>query len=488
MEINLAGYNIDLDILNSLNIKNPELLTPEIFSAAYARISRSKKSVTELRKQAREDVKKARKSNSNIIFGMGHHSVAEHAVFNFDLIGVSRLALEEIEKFRLVSYTEKSQRYVTLDGDYIIPEEIIEEELLNQFKENIMEQNSFYNKAYKILKDDIFKKNPDINSKAEKRTLEGWAKEDARYILSLSTKGQVGLTINARNLEHLFRKFALSKYSEVREIGRKIYSLVCEIAPSIILFPNPSEFEKKTSLKFEDILSEIEVIPSKKKNIHEIEIINHTPDGDDLILISMLALKGNISYSDAVEKIKGLSFKKKEEIFKNIFESLEFFDTLPREFELPEITFKATISASNFAQLKRHRIATLLISDYDPNMMNTIPERIIKNGLKDEFEMIINKTNSTYFKLKNKYPNSADYILTNSHKRTVIMKINLRSLYHFIRLREDKHTQWDIRNMAALLSIKVKKIFPLSTMLLCGKSDYTEQYKKIFSKEPKVQY
>ena len=53
---------------------------------------------------------------------MGHHSVAEHAVFNFDVIGISRLAMEELEKFRLCSYTEKSQRYITLDKDFVLPD------------------------------------------------------------------------------------------------------------------------------------------------------------------------------------------------------------------------------------------------------------------------------------------------------------------------------------------------------------------------------
>lgn len=46
---------------------------------------------------------------------MGHSSIAEHAVFNLDILGVSRLAVETIERFRLCSYTEKSQRYVRLE-------------------------------------------------------------------------------------------------------------------------------------------------------------------------------------------------------------------------------------------------------------------------------------------------------------------------------------------------------------------------------------
>jgi len=103
MKIILAGYNIDYDLICSLKEKSSfrQDLTPETISAAYARISRSPKPVNELRQIASAEVDKSRKSNNNIVFEMGHSSVAEHAVFNIDVIGVSRLLVEEIEKFRL---------------------------------------------------------------------------------------------------------------------------------------------------------------------------------------------------------------------------------------------------------------------------------------------------------------------------------------------------------------------------------------------------
>ena len=105
MKILLAGYNIDYDLICELKGKCAfdKDITPETLSAAYARISRSPKFVDELRQIARREVEKARKSNRNIVFEMGHSSVAEHAVFNVDIIGVSRLLVEAIEKFRLCS-------------------------------------------------------------------------------------------------------------------------------------------------------------------------------------------------------------------------------------------------------------------------------------------------------------------------------------------------------------------------------------------------
>ena len=122
VKIVLAGYNVDAEVLEELKRRAParDDVTPETLSAAYARISRDPRPADELRAAARREVEGARRSNRRIIFGMGHHSVAEHAVFNFDVIGVSRLAIEDLERFRLCSFTEKSQRYIKLGDDFVM--------------------------------------------------------------------------------------------------------------------------------------------------------------------------------------------------------------------------------------------------------------------------------------------------------------------------------------------------------------------------------
>lgn len=126
MRVILAGFNVETEILDEARKRFGESVTPEVISASYARISRDPRSVATLRAEARGAVEKARRSNERIVFGLGHASVAEHAVLNFDVMGVSRLAVEEIEHFRLASYTEKSQRYVRLDRDIVMPSEIME--------------------------------------------------------------------------------------------------------------------------------------------------------------------------------------------------------------------------------------------------------------------------------------------------------------------------------------------------------------------------
>lgn len=487
MEIKLAGFNVEAEILEQLSPPDNVPLTPETFSAAYARISRSSKDVTALRKAAREDVNKARRSNQRIIFSMGHHSVAEHAVFNFDIIGVSRLALEEIEKFRLVSYTEKSQRYVTLKGDYLLPEEIDDNALKQRFTDTLELQNDFYKNAYQRLKEFIFNKYPEqTRDKAGRKVLEGWAKEDARYILALATQGQVGMTINARNLEHLFRRFALSQRREVREIGRIMYQQILEVAPSVILFPEPSAFEKSMHETAGRFITDLPRTPSPPANTpNQPTILHYTENTDDIALAALIAVANRYDFNDTLQAVGQMPFQQKQELFTELFCTMEFFDSPPREFELPDITFQAIISASNFAQLKRHRMATLLSGDYHIDFGCVVPENIAAVGLENHFKDIIAKTDETYRTLREDYGSAADYILTNSHCRQVVMKMNMREMFHFIRLRADHHAQWDIRALAHNVLEKIKPLMPLTTMMLCGKSEYVSLFEKTYGKKPR---
>ena len=227
MDIILAGYNLDYDTIRSMGEAHPELanLTPETISAAYARISRSPKPVNELRASARVEVEKARQSNNNIVFEMGHSSIAEHAVFNIDVIGVSRLLVEEIEKFRLCSYTEKSQRYVLLSDDFVIPEEIRAVDMEEKFAGLIRRQNDFYHRTLRKVTAHVFAKHADLAADPRNHTMiEGWAKEDARYILSMATQTQLGMTLNARNLELVMRRMASHALVGSQEYGRKLYA------------------------------------------------------------------------------------------------------------------------------------------------------------------------------------------------------------------------------------------------------------------------
>lgn len=493
MKIILAGYNFDAEVIEELKKNCPERqdITPETLSAAYARISRDPRPVDELRAVARAEVERARRSNQNIIFKMGHHSVAEHAVFNFDLIGLSRLAIEEVEHFRLCSYTEKSQRYITLDGDYVLPEEIKQAGLEGIFTETIEAQNQAYRYFYERLRTHIFKKFASQAANPKNQPiLDGWAKEDARYVVSLATKGQLGMTVNARNLELMIRRFAASKNAEIQELVRHLHDLAKKVAPSIILFTEPSPYEAEMMDKVrEQAQAMIAALKKKEKSSYKIDrvrLIDFTEKGEEQIIAALLFSTAGVSFKEALQIARRWSKKKKLELVKKVFEHMEFYDSPPREFELAYLTYDLVVSASCFAQLKRHRMMTLLVQPYDPALGVTVPPSIKEIKEQKKFMEVIRQTEKTWRVLKKKVGPAADYILTNAHRRRVLVKANVRELYHLSRLREDATAQWEIREGSAAMSALARKVFPITASLLGGKDAYPDLYHKLFNKRPKM--
>lgn len=490
MKVILAGYNIDTEVINELAKSCPPRLdiTPETLSAAYARISRDPRPVDELRADARHEVERARRSNQTIIFRMGHHSVAEHAVFNFDILGVSRLAIEGIEHFRLASYTEKSQRYVKIGEGVVIPEEIKSAGKEKEFISLARRQHELYEVLYAKLRPYFLSKYQDLSAEPKNQIiLDNWAKEDARYVLSLATPSQLGMTVNARTLELMIRRFTAAPLAELRLLGQELYDSARRIAPSLLLFTAASRYEVRTS---EELKSGVEMAPKKNVTLDQetkqkpVKLITMTPGGDDFLLAALLHPISGRSFEATEKWVKKLSPGGKRRLWRVSFQHLEFYDRLLREFEHVDFTFELVVSAACFAQLKRHRLATITSQPYDPSLGVIIPPSIKAVGGQKDFLALMRQCELLYRQLRPRIGEAAAYVLTNAHRRRVLFKANVRELYHVSRLREDASAQWDIRKIVTEITKQAKKRMPLAFLLIGGKDAFPRIYEKVFARPP----
>jgi len=506
VKILLAGHNIDRDIINEFQYLQPERrdLTPETIAAAYARISRNPAPVNELRVSARGEVEKARLSNKNIVFEMGHSSIAEHAVFNIDVIGVSRLLVEEIERSRLVSYTEKSQRYVLLADDFVIPEELRGSNLGEVFVAAIRRQSAFYHELYAQLRPYVFEKNKELAADPGNASLlEGWAKEDARYCLPLATEAQLGMTINARNAELMIRRLAASPLDEARRFSGMLYEAISGIAPSLVRYtrPTPYDHDRAEGLQTEAArLSDKISGHSSRVDVGEAEtvllpqngagdtsddlvrLLYFEPRADDKIAAALLAGASDLSFAECLGMVERMNPDEKKDFFKTALRAMKAHDAAPREFEHASLTFELVVSASCYAQLKRHRMATLSVQRYNPALGVTIPPAVTAIGRETALRKLCLESEEAARKIAETAPAAADYLLTNAHRRRVIMTVNARELYHLARVRADRHAQWDVRRMAARIIKLGKEALPFASLLVGGKDAFDSIYAGAFGK------
>ena len=456
MKIDVAGFNLDSSLSGKIEDRNT--VTPETLSAAYARISRSPKEITELRADAVGEVDRARKSNQSIIFEMGHSSVAEHAVFNFDLIGVSRYLSEFIQRTRLASFTEKSQRYVTLEGDYVTPLEIVGSSLEQEFHDLIELQKQLYFQLYESQRKKLLSE----GFKGKKSELNGAAKEDARYVLSLATRSQMGMTINCRSLQRLLRRLSRVDLIEAKELKEKLEQAAKSYAPSLIRYTESDDFEKALFTRLPKIESSV---PDKA-----IRLIKADDHPDEKVLAAMVFEHQGGDYQAIFEELLTWEQERKRALFERLFEGLQSFDAMPRGFEMAEFTMQVRASSSCYAQWKRHRTSTILFAGRTDAYV--IPPVYTDDNDLRQFGEVMKASGEVAEKLRAIHPLLADYALTNAHETVFLFKANLRELYHFSRLRSDEHAQWEIRQLSKQLDAMIRKLAPLSASKMMGKSEF----------------
>ncbi len=243
----------------------------------------------------------------------------------------------------------------------------------------------------------------------------------------------------------------------------------------MLLFTEASPYEVLTYDDliggFNDLIekkTDLEKIKKINKKGNSVKLLNLTPGGDDYLLACLLHRALPFSFETCQQLVKARDSKEKKKLFLTCLRRLEFYDRLLREFEHVDLTFELIVSASCFAQLKRHRMATLTCQPYDPSLGTTIPPSIKAIGASREFLMVIKEAEGLYHKLKPAIGEAASYVLSNAHRRRVLFKANVRELYHISRLREDLSAQWDIRYVVARMIKMARRVMPLSFILAGG--------------------
>jgi len=517
MKVILAGYNLDAEILKDMRerfetiartldsfhlkiLSEPELrqavekaeriasevltkdnLTPETLSAAYARISRLPLPIPEIRKAAREGVAHARRSNQQIVFEMGHRSIAEHAVFNFDILDISRLATEFVETNRLGSFTEKSQRYIRFEEDVLIPQDIVESTLLASYKEVVHRLFATYKMLYEAIYQNLCRLYPDqANDEKESRQLQQMAGEDARYVLPLATFTQIGMTLNARALEWMIWKAKAHPLTEVKKFGQELLTVTDRITPSLVRYTEPNKEYCDTGTRLRKYLTDN---PLTDRGEDRVRMLTSPKDGDDHLLAALLFSKGTSIWEHCRQLVESYDPEQKKSVFRSAMEGLGANDPVWREFETLDFEFEVILSASAFAQLKRHRMSTQLAQPYDPDLSVVVPPSVSQAGLEEPFLNAVQESTKLFRQICKKSPSSAEYTLTNAHQRRLLLHVNARELYHMARLRMDHTAQWEIRDIITEIIGIAEKACPLTLALAVGKDRFEQRYGKLYDSD-----
>lgn len=132
----------------------------------------------------------------------GHLSVLEHIYFTFKIEDISRACSHQLVRHRIASYTQKSQRYTTLEADcedwYFIPRRI-------EVDKNLERMYALHMHVTAKLYEEFISK--------------GIKPEDARYILPNACFTDIVMSMNARAfVEQCTKRLCIKAQTEIHNL------------------------------------------------------------------------------------------------------------------------------------------------------------------------------------------------------------------------------------------------------------------------------
>ncbi len=460
---------------------DPSQLSPEVIAVAFAKTSRSPESFREIAAGLTDE--SSARFHERWVVGYGHASVAEHAVLHIAFENVSRLAIEAIEDSRLASYTEKSTRYQVFERDnYYTPEAIARSRHAERYHRTIATLFDAYAESVEPVRAAImsqFPRKADEDPKKYDGRIRSKYVDNCRFLLPAATLANVGMTANARVLEHAIKKMLSHPLQEVREIGQEIKHVAQAEIPTLVRYAEPSEYLRKISRAKCPSPSPKSERPDR--NADFLTLADYDSEAEERFAAACLYRQGDASYLETLHRTQMMSGAELENVVREALTGLGEFDAPLRELEHIMLTFDCLLDWGAWYELKRHRMLTLTPQPLNVPSGYAIPRVFEETRLTRRYRRAMDEAAETFTALAADFPAEAAYIFPNAFNRRVLITLNLREAFHFCHLRSAPNAHFSIRRIAVRMFELISEIYPtFASFMRCATSPSANQITRDF--------
>ena len=438
----------------------PKRYSPETIAVAFAKTSRSPLSFDEIAEELTTE--KSAEFHEKWVVGYGHASVAEHAVLHIALENISRLAVETIEANRLASYTEKSTRYQKWTSqDFFVPSELDGHPLRDTYTHICQTLFQTYLDSLPVVKALIAQENPQQPGESDAR-YEGRIRsqyvDSCRYLLPAASMANVGMSINARALEHALCKMLSHPLAEVQAIGEEVKTVAQAEVPTLVKYAACNTRWQSADAA---LTAAAQAIPANSAPQDWCQIIQHDEENENHMLAAALYSTGGQSYTDYMTHVRSLTATQRAQFAQTLLGDLTRHDIPPRAVEHSSYTVDLILDQGAYFELKRHRMMTQTPQALTTHLGYATPNDIQRAGFLEPFETAMQAAQEAYEKLAAFNPHVASYVVPNAFNRRVLLTFNLRSADHLINLRTAENAHYAIRRAAYRIAEQIQEVTPL---------------------------
>ena len=445
---------------------DPRELTEEELAVVFAMTSRRPEAFDEIKGLVTAE--KAADFHERWVVGYGHASVAEHAIIHMAVENISRLACDALEDNRLASYTEKSSRYQVLEqGAYYVPAEL---DGAPRLRATYVQACDRLFEAYRELVVGLQSHLPAVlpqhdgeSGGAYRLRLRREATDSARFVLPAATLTNVGVTMNARSLEHAVRKLLSSELREEREIGAEIKEQGRRVTPTLIRYAERNDYlelgreavrQVSTGLPRRDVEAARAVGVAAR-------LVEYDPDAQTALVAALLYRNADLPYEEVRLHADALSRDEQVAVVRAALEGLGPHDAPVRELEQVMYSFELLLDYGAYREFKRHRMQSYLPQPLTATAGYVVPPLVAEAGLGGAFEGAMAASEGMYVDLAARSPRLAEYVVTHAHVRRVMTRVNLRECYALFTLRTQPTAHFTIRAAMEQALDQVRAVHPL---------------------------
>ena len=290
--------------------------------------------------------------------------------------------------------------------------------------------------------------------------IKNMAFDSVRYLLPAAALTNLGMTVNARSLEWAIAKLMTHSLEELQEIGSEVKEAAIKVTPTLIKYTNHNQYLGETSKEMGQLAQSM--VGKQTSYDHPgVLLVQYDADAEDKVITGLLYRFLQLPYLQIQEKARAMKREEKEIIIDAALNKLGKFDRPLREFEHIYFTFDVLMDYGAFRDVQRHRMCTQTNQEFSAEHGYTTPPEIKEAGFEKEFTNCMKKAKDAFETITKTMPKEAQYIIPLAYNKRVLMTMNLRELFHFIKLRSGKMGHTSYRKIAQQMYTLIKEKQPL---------------------------
>ena len=461
---------------------------PEVVKGAlFARYSRSGKSLRRLfldefvgdldvsgdhSVDATVGLARAEQLYERVFFEYGDDSVAQLGGVHLACEQASNLLTKVLERGRLMSYMEKSTRYVAYDTRlpsgryrYYRSPEILASVLGARYVGDMDRMFDAYAQLLPVLYEWFAQRHPrseGVSDFAHRQAVKAKAFDTLRGLLPSAATSNLGIYGSGQGYEALLLRMRAHPLPEARDYADLMLTELRKVIPSWVRRVDVADrgtawsayMEQNDSAMADLAQAVIGGANTGKARLPagtgpDVKLVDWDPDGEAKLVTAMLYPYTHLSEEELILRVSRMTGPERLEVMgKYAGERLNRRHRPGRALERCSYRFDVVSDYGAFRDLQRHRLLTIEWQGLTPYLGYTTPDAVVAAGGAELYDEAMNRSVALYEALGEQFGSTvAAYAVTLGHRVRYSVQMNAREAMHMLELRTTREGHPEYRKV-----------------------------------------